>query len=218
MRRNKYKKQYSWNPDIAYLTGLVAADGCLVNDGRHINITSKDEEIIRLAQNILDMDAKVAVKVGGYGSTALNLQFSNVAFYDFLVRCGLTPAKSKTIGPLLLPKVYYRDFLRGYFDGDGTVYGYWDKRWPNSLMYYTGYVSASPRFLEWLRAMNSNLTHATAGVVKPNIRAFTLTYAKADSRKLFKYMYYNDSLPMLTRKYQKFFAFLGADPYAYKEL
>ena len=218
MRRNKYKKQYEWNADISYLTGLIAADGCLVNDERHINITSKDEEIIRLAQNILDMDAKVTIKAGGYGSTALHLQFSNVALYDFLARCGLTPAKSKTIGPLLVPAPYYPDFLRGYFDGDGTVYGFWDRRWPNSLMYYTGYVSASPPFLEWLRTMNSNLTRATAGVIKPNIRASTLTYAKADSRKLFKYMYYNDSLPMLTRKYQKFVAFLEADPYAYKEL
>ncbi len=146
------------------------------------------------------------------------MQFSNVAFYDFLSACGLTPAKSKTIGPLLIPDLYYPDFLRGYFDGDGTVYGYRDKRWRNSLVYYAGYTSASLPFMQWLQATNSRLALTTPGVIKPGIRALALTYAKADSKKLFQYMYYRDDLPLLTRKYQKFVAFLEADPYASKEL
>src|ERR1035441_3638783 len=185
MRRNKYKKHYVWNSDMAYLTGLIASDGCLVNNGRHINITSKDAEIINHFQDILRMDVKVSTKIGGYGSTAFHLQFSNVAFYDFLTSCGLTPAKSKTIGPLSLPDSYYPDFLRGFFDGDGTVYGYWDKRWRSSFMYYTGYISASPIFLEWLRKMNRTLADTTKGVIKPGTRAHVLSYAKADSQKLY---------------------------------
>ena len=219
MRRHAYKKFYAWNPEIAYLVGLIASDGCLVNNNRHINITSKDIEIIDSFQRILKMNVKVGLKMGGYsGTSSFNLQFSNVAFYDFLTNCGLTPAKSKTIGPLLIPEVYYADCLRGYFDGDGTVYGFWDKRWRSSLMYYVGFASASAPFLQWLQVMNTRLTGTTPGVVKPNTGAAALTYAKADSQKLFKYMYYEANLPMLTRKYQKFVDFLRADPYADKEL
>ena len=219
MRSHAYKNSYVWNPEIAYLTGLIASDGCLVNDNRHINITSKDQEIINSFQSILGMDVKVGTKIGGYsGTSSFNLQFSNVALYDFFLRCGLTPAKSKTMGPLLIPEQYYPDFLRGYFDGDGTIYGFWDRRWRNSLMYYTGYVSGSLAFLQWLQQMNARLAFTSFGAIRPGVRAFTLSYAKADSRKLFQFMYHKLDLPMLSRKYQKFIAFLVADPYPSKEL
>lgn len=165
------------------------------------------------------MDVKVGTKIGGYsGTSAFNLQFGNVAFYDFLLLAGLTPAKSKTIGSINVPDMYYVDFLRGYFDGDGTVWGYWDPRWRSSLMYYTGYVSASLTFIQWLQHKNQQLIGTTAGVIKPSPRAYTLTYAKANSQQLFSAMYYAPGLPKLSRKYDKFIAFLEADPYPNKEL
>jgi hypothetical protein len=218
MSRYSYKKHYEWSPDIAYLTGLFASDGCLVNNGRHLNITSKDMEIISYVQRVLDFSVKVPMKFSSYNGSAYHLQFSNVALYDFLLLAGLTPAKSKTIGPICVPDDFFVDFLRGYFDGDGTVYGYWDKRWPNSLMYYTGYTSASPAFMQWLQQMNQRLIGTTVGKIKPGGRAMTLTYAKADSKKLFVAMYHDQKIPKLTRKYDKFVAFLRADPYASKEL
>jgi hypothetical protein len=218
MVRYRSKRSYSWTPEIAYLTGMMAADGCLVNDNRHLNVTSKDYEVIETVQSILKMNVKVGIKISGFGTEAYNLQFSNVALYDFLVGVGLSPAKSKTIGRLNVPAEFYADFLRGHFDGDGTVYGYWDKRWRSSLMYYTGYISASPVFLDWIRIMNLELAQTTPGKIKPGRGAQALTYAKADSQKLFSFMYYHDELPMLTRKYTKFIAFLRADPYPSKEL
>lgn len=219
MRRYKKKRNYAWGADIAYFVGLIASDGCLVNDDRHINITSKDREIIDSCQKILNMNVRVGTKIGGYsGTSSFNLQFSNVALYDFLLECGLTPAKSKTMRALRVPIRYYSDFLRGYFDGGGTIYGFWDKRWRSSLMYYTQYISASPAFLKWLQKMNYRLADTSPGAIRPGPRAETLSYAKADSRKLFAFMYYKPNLPMLSRKHRKFIDFLRADPYAGKEL
>jgi hypothetical protein len=214
MRRYSYKKDYAWNPEIAYLAGLIASDGCLINDGRHLNITSKDIEIIDHFRQILGVKSKVSIKSGQYGTTAFHLTFSNVAFYDFLLAAGLTPAKSKTIGKLILPDKYYAEFLRGYFDGDGTVYGYWDKRWRSSFMYYCEFVSASHDFLLWLQSMNSLLLGASAGKIKPGTRAFRLVYAKKDSQTLFYCMYRDKNVPLLSRKHLKFVDFIETDPYA----
>lgn len=216
MRRQKYKKIYAWNPELAYLVGLFASDGCLINNGRHLNITSKDIEIIDHVQNILSMNVKVATKSGQFHTFAYHLQFSNVAFYDFLLAACLTPAKSKTIGALKIPHYYYGDFLRGYIDGDGTVYGFWDKRWKNSFMYYCEFISASPVFLKWLQQMNSNLFGTGDGNIRSGARANILGYAKKDSRKLFSYMYYSVNLPKLSRKHLKFVDFINIDPYANK--
>lgn len=214
MSRYKYKKLYIWDNSLAYLTGLITADGCLINNNRHINVTSKDFEVIDIVQGILNINVKVSMKRNGYGGLSHHLQFSNVALYDFLLDTGLTPAKSKTMSQLVIPAAYYADFLRGYFDGDGTVYGYWDTRWKNSLMYYCGFTSASPAFLEWLSNMNERLIGTTPGKIKQNRGAQTLTYAKRDSQKLFQFMYYSFELPKLSRKYNKFIDFIERDPYA----
>ncbi len=213
MARYTYKKIYSWTPDIAYLVGLIASDGCLINNGRHLNITSKDKEIIDNVQEILKMDVKVPFKGGMFAGLAYHLQFSNVAFYDFLLSIGLTPAKSKTMGALKVPNAMYADFLRGYFDGDGSVHGYWDVRWKNSLMFYSDFNSASLEFLYWLQDMNMQLIGVSQGSINTSARVSTLQYAKADSRKVFQFMYYSPRLPVLTRKKNKYMNFFTQDPY-----
>ena len=71
------------------------------------------------------------------------VQFKNVLFYEFFISTGLTPRKSKTLGALKIPEKLFWDFLRGAYDGDGSSYAYWDKRWRSSFMFYTCFVSAS---------------------------------------------------------------------------
>ncbi|MGH7241101.1 MAG: LAGLIDADG family homing endonuclease, partial [Candidatus Saccharimonadales bacterium] len=135
MRRYEYRKKYEWNPDIAYLSGLIASDGCLSNNGRHLNITSNDIEILEYVIDILDLKVKISTKKNGFGGLGSYIQFGDVALYDFFLNAGITPSKSKTILKVNVPREFYRDFLRGVFDGDGSVYGFWDRRWRSSLMY-----------------------------------------------------------------------------------
>ncbi len=85
-------------------------------------------------------------------------------------------------------------------------------------MYYTEFTSASMYFLQWLHTKNKELIGVTKGRIKSSVRASSLSYAKLDSQKIFKSMYYSDSLPSLTRKRIKFIEFLKTDPYADKAL
>lgn len=213
MRRYHNTKQYFWTAELAYLAGLIASDGCMVNDGRHIVITSKDTEILEIAMDILGIWPKLKQKIGGFGTVGYDLQFSNVALYDFLYNAGLHPAKSKTISNISVPDCYYADFLRGEFDGDGTVVGLWDKRWRSSFMYYVSFCSASDPFLLWLQKKNSELAFTTNGFIRNGTRAKNLTYAKSDSLKLFNFMYYASHVPNLTRKRVKFVDFINTTPY-----
>ena len=218
MSRYSYKRSYDWDCSLAYIAGVIASDGCLLKDGRHINITSVDIELLEQAKNILSLNCDIGKKKNGYGGYGYYIQFSNVALYDFLQRSGITPAKSKTILRVVLPDLYYADFLRGLFDGDGCIYGFWDKRWRSSLMYYTEFASASMGFLEWVHRKNNELAGVNGGRIKPGTRAASLSYAKADSQKLFGFMYYQQGLPTLSRKRMKFVDFIRSDPYANKEL
>ena len=48
-RGPKPKKKIStnWSAELAYAVGLIATDGCLSKDKRHIDFTSKDKELIK---------------------------------------------------------------------------------------------------------------------------------------------------------------------------
>lgn len=197
---------------MAYLAGLFASDGCLLNNNRHLNLTNNDFEILEFTIKFLGLNVEVRQKKNGFGGVGNYIQFGDVALYDFLNNAGITPAKSKSIVKVDIPDGFYRDFLRGFFDGDGTVYSFWDRRWRSSLMYYTEFTSASLPFLEWLHQMNIESAGVNSGKIKNGIRALKLTYAKRDTQILYEFMYYANDLPALNRKKEKFTELLKSDP------
>ncbi len=211
MGRHPYRKFYSWNSSLAYFAGLMASDGCLLNDGRHMDITSKDIEIIQNVKNIINTQAKPSLKSGGKGQKVHRLEWGDVSMYDFLLNSGITPAKSKIIKLVTIPDIFYADFLRGEFDGDGTTYGYMDPRWRSSFMYYVGFSSASLKFIHFLQTKNCKLIGVSLGSIRISTRSYQLFYAKADSQKLYNYMYYDRMCPCLSRKKTKLYQFIQKD-------
>jgi hypothetical protein len=206
------KRTYSWSPGIAYTVGLMASDGCLQQNRRHLDLTSTDVEQLANFSKALGRDITISKKSSGSDKQAYRIQFSDVAYYDFLVSVGLTPLKSKTLAALTVPDDFYADFLRGLFDGDGTTYGYMDPRWRSSFMFYVAFCSASPIFLNYLRSANTRMIRGIGkGSIRHSTRALSLVYAKADSHKLFEYMYYGEDCISLTRKRYKLSTFVDKD-------
>jgi hypothetical protein len=144
------KVNIKWSADFAYIIGLLVTDGNLSKNGRHITFTSKDLEQINNYRRILNLDSKIG-KSGLGRKMCYRVQFGDVLFYQFLQSIGLTPAKSKTLGPILISDEYFFDYLRGALDGDGYVYSYWDPRWKSSFMFYLGFASAAPEYVMWLQ-------------------------------------------------------------------
>lgn len=199
------KVNIKWSPAFAYAIGLLATDGCLYNDGRHINFTSKDEEQILNFMKCLNLRVKLGTKYNGARTTrSFVVQFGDVEFYNFLFRIGLTPCKSYTIGEVKVPKEYFFDFLRGALDGDGTFYSYWDPRWRSSFMFYTVFISASKIHILWLRK-NIMVALGIAGHITKTGKTpmYELKYAKAESLKLLPSVYYNADVICLSRKREK---------------
>lgn len=190
----------------------MASDGCLQKNGRHLDITSKDIDQLYNFSKALGRDFYIGQKSSGGGNSAYRIQFSDVAYYDFLIACGLTPVKSKTLNKLQIPDQFYADFLRGVFDGDGTTYGYRDPRWRSSFMFYISFASASPAFISFLQATNMRLLKGLSPGSISNVKgAQALSYAKADSHVLYKFMYYDDQVICLNRKFTKLKGFVEKD-------
>jgi hypothetical protein len=197
----KGKVRIEWSPNFAYAIGLLASDGHVSKDGRHIDLTSKDKEQLENFSWCLGLDSKIGSKRSGNGMPYGRVQFGDVLFYRFLLEIGLSPAKSKTMGEIKIPKKYFFDFLHGSFDGDGCFYSYFDPRWKSSFMFYTTFISASAAHIDWLRLVIfqelGDRGHISADGRK---RTLQLKYAKGDSWKILKSMYYSDTVVCLARK------------------
>jgi len=167
---------------------------------------STDLDLINTFKNCLNLKNKVSLKKPG-AYNRLNrkkcyvVQFGNVKLYCFLTNIGLMPNKSKSMGPLLIPPAYLADFLRGLIDGDGSI-GYFMHPESTRKQFRIRITSASVHFLDWLRK-KLTITLGIKGSLEKVPGAYQLNYYKGDSRKIIDFIYYNNSVPCLRRKFDK---------------
>ena len=209
----KYLIPTKWNSGLAYAVGLLASDGSLSCDGRHIDLTSVDMDQLENFNKALGVKFNIGYKDRNSKShsTAYRVQISSVLFYQFLESIGFTRKKSLTIKKVELPDKYFFDFLRGLFDGDGYSYSYWDKRWASSFMFYVGFCSGSVVFVDWLREKICKLAKIKGHITKAkreNIY-YQLKYSKYEAVRLVNFMYRGDKVIKLNRKYLKVMKVLG---------
>ena len=100
--------EIKWTPQIAYAVGLITTDGNLSSDNRHIDFTSKDIESIKTFKKCLNLKNKTGLKKDSRSNkTYYRIQFGNVNLYRWLLKIGLTPNKTKTIGKLAIPDEFF---------------------------------------------------------------------------------------------------------------
>ncbi len=183
----------------------MTSDDNLSPDGRHLAFVSKDIDQINTFKRCLGLKNKTSIKKSGYTKDPKKIyyvvQFGNVKMYNFLTDIGLSPNKSKAIGPLLIPPAYLPDFLRGLIDGDGSI-GYFMHPESKEKQFRVRIASASIQFLEWLRK-RLTMRLGIKGSINKVVRAYQLNYYKGDSCKIVKFMYYSNRVPCLKRKYDR---------------
>ncbi len=206
MRGNQKNKDYKvkWGSEFAYAVGLLTADGCLSNDGRHLNLTSKDKEQIENFKKCLGLKSKIGKKARGGEKIKKYycVQFSNTRLYKFLEKIGLTPRKSLTLKEVTIPTNFFPDFLRGLFDGDGnfSTPKHPESQYPQVRVRIS---SGSSMFLRWLHKEIKKKVDVTGGYVTKGVRVEVLEYAISDSLKILNYMYYSSNIICLSRKFRK---------------
>ena len=207
MGKLQNKVRLIWSSNFAYAIGLIASDGCLNSDQRHIWFSSAEEEMMLNYKKALELSNNIGryARGGEKEKRYYCLTFGDKNFYQFLNRIGITSAKSKTIKSVCIPDEYFSDFLRGLFDGDGTFYTFQDKRWPNSHGYQISFASASRDFVTWLQGRLSNL-YSVKGFLHRGVGVWDIRYVKGDSIKLYLAMYNKNGaqrILFLRRKYDK---------------
>jgi len=204
-------ERLQWSPQFAYVVGLIASDGNLQTNSNEVRIASTDREIADMycaALGLRPHDIS-AMNWGNPNAVEVHLRIErrppykeqyHILFSDHIYRAhleaiGLTPNKSKTLGPLAIPDEYFRDFLRGEFDGDGC----WSKGRQYKKQFLLGiFTSGSRIYLEWLQ---ENIRRLSG--INGYINGIDLRYQSKQAHQLGAFMYYAPNLPSLTRKRRK---------------
>lgn len=182
---------FSDNQESEYWLGYIAADGNVSSKGNNLTISSKDVGHLK--------------KFGNFSKCNINLSnrglelayFGNYSTKEYLISKGITPKKSLTFeysGNLT------SHFIRGVFDGDGSVSGGRPK-----------ITSGSKFFIKQLEKLFTELGFKYSILTKGN--CFDI-YILSKSREDFFNWLYKDADVFLERKYFKYGAYIEKSKYA----
>jgi hypothetical protein len=217
-----------WSPAMAYVLGVIYADGS-VDPGYKIDperrsiskprlsISQKEPELLQKVLHLMECNAKLQYhkeyRRGSIVAGALYcFQISSETIYKDLLSLGVTPNKSLTLS---FPQISGRElisghFVRGCWDGDGTVHV------PGDLSIANPYASIVSGSLNFMTGLIEHFYHvgikrrSGEGDHPLNIHMVKKSYdlritGRTNLTTLFHYLYDGvDSSMRLERKYLKF--------------
>lgn len=182
----------TWSSNMSYVFGFWCAKGCIY-DERVFDITVriKDKYLVKAIAKELDYCGPILDSVN---KQICRINFSCPVICNDLL--SLTEKENCKSFLLDIPKEYFADFIRGYFDGAGTVALVKGNR------INTAFTSNNKHFIFTLW----RLLKEEAGVEKGSYDDVygSLKFGKNDSLKIGSFMYKNNPELFLKRKRDKF--------------
>lgn len=214
------KRIYNVNEDFfkcinteekAYILGFICADGHIAKDRLVITVAIKDKDILEKIRTALQSNhpIKEVIRTNPYNKTdrktltLVELMIGSIELVKPLFNMGLTTNKTYTLnGDILkyVPKYLMRDFLRGYFDGDGNVF--FGRRYSSGYKYNINICGNEDFLLKSFQTYFPSNNQLYKDLYSKQCYVWKLS--QRDKVKDFMYyLYYNSSL-FLQRKYNEF--------------
>lgn len=184
-----------WSPNMAYVVGFFAADGYMTlnkRGGCFWNIQITDKELLEIIKEIIGAEHKIGKRFRkGNERPLYRLQIGSKEMFNDLINLGFKQGKTKSLAVPQVPAKYFRDFVRGYFDGDGNIWmGYVHKDRGNpTLTMRTCFTSCSLAFLLELKRRIRLHMIFKGNITRRKANCFALYYSVKDSLKFYNFMY-----------------------------
>lgn len=187
------------NENKAYLLGYITADGSVTGKVLRLECVERDRELIDFAVKEICPTAKVSVSEREGRNNTVYSYLGSVDIVNDLKKYHVIKGKQGANLPMPeLDSDLIRHFVRGYFDGDGTVYRRGnrpsvsfcaDEIFANQLSELFGEIGIRSSVID-MRKYGSNIFHVRVD-------------NNASTYRLFSYMY-DASNFKLDRKYKKY--------------
>lgn len=203
--------------ESAYLLGLITSDGNIIYSDKpwkrwNISIGSTDIEIVNCFKRIVDTPNKIVeVKprkkvIFPQGNIcnckrSYQIKIDSRKIYEDLTNIGLMPNKSLKLQEIHCPDEIFSHFLRGVFDGDGSISIRKNRR--DSAIFTI--ASGSELFLKWLNNKITKLANLNKKLsLSKSRKIYNLKLVNREElKKLIRWMYQDSNiLTRLSRKYK----------------
>lgn len=121
-RNNRINLKYNFNSinnsEEAYIAGLFLADGYICKNQLGLKLKKSDKEIVNKIKNYFSEEIKLQEDKNTFGFVV-----SSIKACENAINLGIL--RNKTDKEMTIPKMdckYHADFIRGFFDGDGTIF------------------------------------------------------------------------------------------------
>lgn len=202
---------------------MIYSDGCITHGGKTFSIKLKSEDIYILEElkREFNSDHNIGVYVNyngyGKGNKYGMLSFTNEKFTKFLIKRGVCKNKSNTLEfptNSEVPDKLIRHFIRGFFDGDGSVYLTKNKHKANDC-FCKIYNSIGFNFIgtySMMKGINNIINHLCETNYNinqyKNKNIYQINYTGKKLATAFYHYIYDDATIYLKRKYNIFNDFL----------
>ena len=220
----RYNRDFSFFDKIdteekAYWLGAIYADGNISASEKygayHSSFSSIDKDWIEMFKSDISYEGPLIVEHHKkYDKDIWKLNFGNREITRQLIQIGCTPAKSMTMEFPTLPENLVHHFIRGYFDGDGSVFvgkPTWHYKEIDLILIKSSVISGSKSFLERLVFELPCVNKKIYGV-PGRLHNFTVTWNSSDTCILYDYMYEGATryLPRKKAKFEEYFKVRGS--------
>jgi len=205
-----------WSPEMAYVLGLIATDGNIQKTPsrganakprnlKTLSFAQKEPELLEKILGLMRSNAKIIFqKERRYQHTTAGAIYTfairNDTIYDSLVELGISERKSLSIVFPDIPEPYVRHFIRGCWDGDGSI----GKHSENS--YHARFFSGSKVFVEGMLAELEKAGFPSRRIYSRNEGTFFwFSYVGKIVGKLYIYLY--EDVPSSMRYERKYLIF-----------
>ena len=202
LNKNEYYF-YNESHDMAWLMGFIAADGNISKTTNRIKISlaKKDKEILEKIKRKVDIENEIKEYMNKDGFDVVELYWTCFQHKKDLVKYNIVPNKTFVLKPpYKLQKKYWIDYIRGYFDGDGSI------NLLNNQSLRWQICSTTKELLEWI----VNYFYAEYNIPKVKILTqnrkhplYYFQYSTESTKKIFEILY-NESDMFLQRKKEHF--------------
>ena len=187
--------------DMAWVLGFLAADGCIGKNNNKIMIglQQQDAEVLFHIRELLKIENEVKYYTNKEGYDIAKLQWTCEEHKKDLANYFIIPEKTFLLKPPYnLDKKYWIDYIRGYFDGDGSV----NLISKSALRWQV--CSATPEILDFIVDYFEEL-----GIPKVSVQIrkkkgysplYYIQYSNVATRKIYDFLYTPNSIFLKRKK------------------
>ncbi len=214
--RNKKSKKYDNNsnyfstesPNMAYIMGFIAADGTIRKNSNSIKITvsRRDRELLEKIKEEVGIEVEVKDFTTNQGYDCSTLEWTDQKHKEDLAKYSIVPEKTFILRPPTnLKREYWIDYIRGYFDGDGSIGNKKNSNGRGNGSIRWQVCSAMKELLDWI----VDFLNEEYGIPKVNVQTrvrnhekplYIVQYSSRASRMIYKVLYSESSLYLARKK------------------